>query len=62
MAEVRVPLNYFQTLSAAEFPSRSQVDPLHDQPPGERMPLNVRRNVRQFSMPAGGFKGCSEAL
>ena len=28
----------------------------------ERMPENMRRDIRQFSTPAGGFKGCSEAL
>jgi hypothetical protein len=57
---MRVSLNHIQTRPAAKFLFRSQVNPNHDEPARERMLENMRRDVRQFNMPAGGFKGRSE--
>ena len=56
-----VPLNHIQTLPSTKFLNGSQINVSHDEPACERMPQDVWCNVRQFSMLAGRFKGCSEA-
>ena len=57
---MRMPHNRYQTLPAAEFPDRSEINSRHNEPTSERVAQNVRRNDGKISMLGGAFKGRSE--
>ena len=59
---MRVPHNRYQTLPAAEFPDRSEINSRHNEPTSERVAQNVRRNDGKISTGSGRIKGGSEAL
>ena len=61
LAARRVQLNPFHTPSAARLSHVPEVNASHDRRARGRLLQSMRRNVRQFSMPARRFKACSAA-
>jgi hypothetical protein len=59
---MRMPHNRYQTLPAAKFPDRSEINSRRNEPTSERVAQNVRRNDGKISTGSGRIKGGSEAL